>query len=153
VCIELLFMPSVFAPCPKCGGARYNAQTLEVLWRGKNIAQVLAMTVEEAARFFEGEAAVMRPLHALARDRAGLPAPGPARDRTVRRRGAAHQARHRTAAAAARRSLYVLDEPTTGLHPADVERLMAQLQTLVEAGNSVVVGRTREARGPPLPTG
>src|SRR5205085_3162644 len=65
VCVELLFMPSVFAPCPKCHGARYNAQTLEVKWQGKDIAQVLALTVEEASGFFAGEPALQRSLQAL----------------------------------------------------------------------------------------
>src|SRR5690606_14298507 len=65
VSVELLFMPSVYAPCPTCHGARYNAQTLEVLWRERSIADVLGMTVEEAADFFEGETAVLRPLQVL----------------------------------------------------------------------------------------
>jgi excinuclease ABC subunit A len=139
VCVELLFMPSVFAPCPKCGGARYNAQTLEVRWRDRNIAQVLAMTVEEAAIFFEGEEAVMRPLRALLAIglgylRLGQPA-------TELSGGEAQRIKLATELQRPQRgdSLYVLDEPTTGLHPADVERLMAQLQALVQAGNSVVV--------------
>jgi excinuclease ABC subunit A len=132
-------MPSVFAPCPKCGGARYNAQTLEVRWRDRNIAQVLAMTVEEAAIFFEGEEAVMRPLRALLAIglgylRLGQPA-------TELSGGEAQRIKLATELQRPQRgdSLYVLDEPTTGLHPADVERLMAQLQALVQAGNSVVV--------------
>src|SRR5690606_2793564 len=62
VSVELLFMPSVYAPCPDCQGARYNAQTLEIAWQGRNIAQVLAMTVDEAAAFFAGEPQVARPL-------------------------------------------------------------------------------------------
>jgi excinuclease ABC subunit A len=139
VCIELLFMPSVFAPCPKCGGARYNAQTLEVQWQGRNIAQVLAMTVEEAAAFFDGEAAIQRPLQALLAIglgylRLGQPA-------TELSGGEAQRIKLATELQRPQRGegLYVLDEPTTGLHPADVERLMRQLQALVEAGNSVIV--------------
>lgn len=139
VCIELLFMPSVFAPCPKCGGARYNDQTLEVQWQGRNIAQVLAMTVEEAAEFFAGEAALQRPLQALLAIglgylRLGQPA-------TELSGGEAQRIKLATELQRPQRgdSLYVLDEPTTGLHPADVERLMRQLQALVDAGNSVIV--------------
>jgi excinuclease ABC subunit A len=139
VCIELLFMPSVFAPCPKCGGARYNAQTLEVRWQDRNIAEVLAMTVEEAAEFFAGEAAMQRPLRALLAIglgylRLGQPA-------TELSGGEAQRIKLATELQRPQRgdSLYVLDEPTTGLHPADVERLMRQLQSLVEAGNSVFV--------------
>jgi excinuclease ABC subunit A len=139
VCIELLFMPSVFAPCPKCGGARYNAQTLEVQWQGRNIAQVLAMTVEEASEFFAREAALQRPLRALLAIglgylRLGQPA-------TELSGGEAQRIKLATELQRPQRGdgLYVLDEPTTGLHPADVERLMAQLRALVEAGNSVVV--------------
>jgi excinuclease ABC subunit A len=139
VCIELLFMPSVFAPCPKCGGARYNAQTLEVEWQDRNIAQVLAMTVEEASGFFAGEAALQRPLQALLAIglgylRLGQPA-------TELSGGEAQRIKLATELQRPQRgdSLYVLDEPTTGLHPADVERLLKQLQSLVDAGNSVVV--------------
>jgi excinuclease ABC subunit A len=139
VCIELLFMPSVFAPCPKCGGARYNAQTLEVQWQGRDIAQVLAMTVEEAAEFFAGEAAIQRPLQALLAIglgylRLGQPA-------TELSGGEAQRIKLATELQRPQRgeSLYVLDEPTTGLHPADVERLMRQLGALVDAGNSVIV--------------
>jgi excinuclease ABC subunit A len=139
VCIELLFMPSVFAPCPKCGGARYNAQTLEVQWQGRNIAQVLAMTVEEAAVFFAGEAALQRPLQALLAIglgylRLGQPATELSGGEAQRIKLATELQRTQRGA-----GLYVLDEPTTGLHPADVERLMRQLQALVEAGNSVLV--------------
>ena len=139
VCVELLFMPSVFAPCPKCQGARYNAQTLEVKWQGRNIAEVLAMTVEEAATFFADEAAVQRPLQALLGIglgylRLGQPA-------TELSGGEAQRIKLATELQRPQRgdTLYVLDEPTTGLHPADVERLLHQLDALVDAGTSVVL--------------
>jgi excinuclease ABC subunit A len=139
VSVELLFMPSVYAPCPSCHGARYNAATLKITWQDKTIADVLGMTVEEACDFFAAEAAVYKPL-ALLRDiglgylRLGQPA-------TELSGGEAQRIKLATELQRPQRgdSLYVLDEPTTGLHPADVDRLMAQLQGLVDAGNSVIV--------------
>ncbi|WP_314104737.1 excinuclease ABC subunit UvrA [uncultured Stenotrophomonas sp.] len=137
--VELLFMPSVYAPCPTCHGQRYNAKTLEVEWSGRNIAQVLAMTVEEALTFFADEAVVQRPLQLL-RDiglgylRLGQPATELSGGEAQRIKLATElqRSQHGT-------TLYVLDEPTTGLHPADVDKLMAQLHGLVDAGNTVVV--------------
>ncbi|URI08502.1 excinuclease ABC subunit UvrA [Aquincola tertiaricarbonis] len=139
VSVELLFMPSVYAPCPTCHGQRFNEATLQVKLRGRSIADVLAMTVEEALAFFEQDAAVARPL-ALLRDiglgylRLGQPA-------TELSGGEAQRIKLATELQRAQRgdALYVLDEPTTGLHPADVDRLMTQLQQLVEAGNTVVL--------------
>ena len=137
--VELLFMPSAYAPCPACRGARYNDATLEVAWRGRNIAEVLRLTVEEGCDFFADEPAVARPL-ALLRDiglgylRLGQPA-------TELSGGEAQRIKLATELQRAQRgrTLYVLDEPTTGLHPADVDRLMVQLQQLVDARNTVVV--------------
>jgi excinuclease ABC subunit A len=139
VSVELLFMPSVFAPCPACHGARYNEATLQVRWRDRNIAEVLGMTVEQALEFFEGEAAVARPL-ALLRDiglgylRLGQPA-------TELSGGEAQRIKLATELQRPQRgnTLYVLDEPSTGLHPADVDRLTAQFDLLVDAGNTVIV--------------
>jgi len=139
VSVELLFMPSVYAPCPTCHGTRYNAKTLEVEWNGRNIAQVLAMTVDEARAFFADDAVVTRPL-TLLHDiglgylRLGQPA-------TELSGGEAQRIKLATELQRSQRgdTLYVLDEPTTGLHPADVDKLMAQLHGLVEAGNTVVV--------------
>ncbi|WP_137190527.1 excinuclease ABC subunit UvrA [Stenotrophomonas rhizophila] len=137
--VELLFMPSVYAPCPTCHGQRYNAKTLEVEWNGRNIAQVLGMTVEEALGFFADEAPVQRPLQLL-RDiglgylRLGQPATELSGGEAQRIKLATELQRSQHGS-----SLYVLDEPTTGLHPADVDKLMAQLQGLVDAGNTVVV--------------
>lgn len=139
VSVELLFMPSVYAPCPQCHGARYNAQTLEVTWQDKNIAEVLGMTVDEAAAFFADDAQVARPLQVL-RDiglgylRLGQPA-------TELSGGEAQRIKLATELQRTQRgdALYVLDEPTTGLHPGDVDRLMRQLDGLVGAGNTVIV--------------
>ncbi|HAV70850.1 MAG TPA: excinuclease ABC subunit A [Stenotrophomonas sp.] len=137
--VELLFMPSVYAPCPTCHGQRYNAKTLEVQWNGRNIAQVLAMTVEEALAFFADEPPVQRPLQLL-RDiglgylRLGQPATELSGGEAQRIKLATELQRSQHGS-----SLYVLDEPTTGLHPADVDKLMTQLHGLVDAGNTVVV--------------
>ncbi|HEY0134903.1 MAG TPA: excinuclease ABC subunit UvrA [Nannocystis sp.] len=139
VSVELLFMPSVYAPCSTCHGARYNAKTLEVLYAGKNIAEVLAMTVHEAHAFFAGEPAVQRSLHVLREVglgylRLGQPA-------TELSGGEAQRIKLATELQRMSRgsTLYVLDEPTTGLHPSDVDRLMTQLDSLVAAGNTVIV--------------
>ena len=139
VSVELLFMPSVYAPCPTCHGARYNADTLAITWHDKTIADVLGMTVEEAVDFFADESAVARPL-TLLRDiglgylRLGQPA-------TELSGGEAQRIKLATELQRAQRgdALYVLDEPTTGLHPSDVDKLMAQLNGLVDAGNTVIV--------------
>jgi excinuclease ABC subunit A len=139
VSVELLFMPSVYAPCATCQGARYNPQTLAVQWQGLNIAQVLQLTVEQALETFAAEPAVLRALTVL-NDiglgylRLGQPA-------TELSGGEAQRIKLATELQRAQRgaTLYVLDEPTTGLHPSDVDRLLRQLNQLVDAGNSVVV--------------
>ncbi|CAM3616839.1 excinuclease ABC subunit UvrA [Bordetella sputigena] len=138
VSVELLFMPSVYAPCPTCHGARYNEATLKVRWNGRNIAEVLRMTVEEACDFFADQEAVLRPLRLLREIglgylRLGQPA-------TELSGGEAQRIKLATELQRSQRghSLYVLDEPTTGLHALDVDRLMAQLQRLVDLGNTVV---------------
>ncbi|HEX3849763.1 MAG TPA: excinuclease ABC subunit UvrA [Polyangiaceae bacterium] len=125
VMVELLFLPSVYSPCPTCHGARYNQKTLEVRYRDQNIAQVLAMTVDAAWQFFQDEPQLERALGVLREVGLGYLRLGqPATEL---------QRAHRIG------TLYVLDEPTTGLHPADVERLMAQLARLVESGATVIV--------------
>jgi excinuclease ABC subunit A len=136
--IELLFMPSVYAPCPTCHGARYNEATLRIELSGRNIAQVLAMTVAEASVFFEGDAAIVRPLQVLGEVglgylRLGQPA-------TELSGGEAQRIKLATELQRTQRrdTVYVLDEPTTGLHPADVAKLMHQLHALVDAGNTVI---------------
>ena len=139
VSVELLFMATVYAPCPTCHGSRYNPATLEVQWQGRNIAEVLQLTVAAAHDFFADEAAIARPL-ALLRDigleylRLGQPA-------TELSGGEAQRIKLATELQRAQRgdTLYVLDEPSTGLHAADVDRLMVQLHGLVDAGNSVVL--------------
>ncbi|QNR98393.1 excinuclease ABC subunit UvrA [Stenotrophomonas sp. 169] len=136
--VELLFMPSVYAPCPTCHGARYNAKTLEVTWEGRNIAEVLDMTVDDALVFFDQQPAVHKPLALLQAIglgylRLGQPA-------TELSGGEAQRIKLATELQRAQRgnTLYVLDEPTTGLHPSDVDKLMVQLHGLVDAGNTVV---------------
>ncbi|HWT06634.1 MAG TPA: excinuclease ABC subunit UvrA, partial [Xanthomonadales bacterium] len=135
VMVELLFLPSVYAPCPTCHGARYNAETLKITYRGKTIADVLALTVDAAWDFFSDEAAVCRSLKVLREVglgylRLGQPA-------TELSGGEAQRIKLATELQRAQRgdTLYVLDEPTTGLHPTDVEKLMAQLDGLVASGN------------------
>ena len=139
VMVELLFLPSVYAPCPTCHGARYNAKTLEIKYRGKNIAEVLGMTVDAASKFFADDAQTSRALHVLqevglAYLRLGQPA-------TELSGGEAQRIKLATELQRGQRgnTLYVLDEPTTGLHPADVERLVTQLDGLVQSGNTVIV--------------
>lgn len=137
--VELLFLPSVYAPCPTCHGARYKADILEVLYRGRSIADVLAMNVEEAATFFADEAGPAQSLSTLLRGglghlRLGQPA-------TELSGGEAQRIKLATELQKQRRghTLYILDEPTTGLHPSDADRLMEHLQELVDAGNTVIV--------------
>ena len=139
VSVELLFMPSVYAPCPDCHGARYNEATLKVTWQGKNIAEVLGLTVNQACEFFASEPSVLKPLTLLKHIglgylRLGQPA-------TELSGGEAQRIKLATELQRVQRghTLYVLDEPTTGLHPADVDKLMAQLQALVDSGHSVIV--------------
>ncbi|MDQ0015522.1 excinuclease ABC subunit A [Variovorax boronicumulans] len=139
VSVELLFLPSVYAPCPTCHGSRFNEETLKVRLRDRTIADVLAMTVEEAHAFFADDGAIERPLRLLAAIglgylRLGQPA-------TELSGGEAQRIKLATELQRSQRgdALYVLDEPTTGLHPSDVDKLMAQLGGLVDAGNTVIV--------------
>jgi excinuclease ABC subunit A len=139
VAVELLFLPGSYGPCPECDGSRYNPETLEVAYRGKNVAEILGMTVDAAAEFLSDVPPAARSLQTL-RDvglgylRLGQPA-------TELSGGEAQRIKLATELQRARRghTLYLLDEPTTGLHPSDVRLLMAQLQRLVDAGNTVVV--------------
>ncbi|WP_285409217.1 excinuclease ABC subunit UvrA [Pseudomonas sp. FR229a] len=139
VSVELLFMPSVYAPCPTCHGARYNPQTLAILWQGLSIAQVLQLTVDEAVAVFAEQAGIRRSLEVL-RDiglgylRLGQPATELSGGEAQRIKLATELQRSQRGA-----TLYVLDEPTTGLHPRDVDRLLEQLDTLVTAGHTVIV--------------
>ncbi|MCG3881285.1 excinuclease ABC subunit UvrA [Psychrobacter sp. Ps3] len=139
VSVELLFLPSVYAPCQVCHGQRYNDETLEITYRDKNIAEVLNLTVEAAYEFFAEEAPILRALDALLQVglgylRLGQPA-------TELSGGEAQRIKLATELQRTQRgdTLYILDEPTTGLHPADVSMLMAQLNGLVDAGNTVIM--------------
>ena len=139
VCVELLFMPSVFAPCPTCRGSRYQNSTLQVLYQGKNIAEVLALSVDAACDFFADHSSIHRPLKLL-QDiglgylRLGQPATELSGGEAQRVKLATELQRIPRGA-----TLYVIDEPTIGLHPADVDKLMIQLEALVDAGNTVIV--------------
>lgn len=139
VAVGLLFLPGSYAPCPACNGSRYNPETLEVTYRGKNIADVLSLTVDAALVFLTDVAVAARSLETLREVglgylRLGQPA-------TELSGGEAQRIKLATELQRARRghTLYLLDEPTTGLHPADIELLMLQLGRLVDAGNTVVV--------------
>lgn len=139
VMVELLFLPSVYTECPDCHGTRYQSSTLEILWRGRTIAEVLAMSVEEAHDFFTEEFDIMRSLTALIDVglgylRLGQPA-------TELSGGEAQRVKLASELQRSQRgdTLYVLDEPTSGLHCADSDRLITHLQTLVDAGNTVVM--------------
>ncbi|MGJ5176481.1 excinuclease ABC subunit UvrA [Bradyrhizobium oligotrophicum] len=138
VCVELLFLPSVYAPCPTCKGARYNAKTLEIKIRDRSIADVLGMTVDSAFEFFAGNEALRRSLGVLREVGLGYIRLG--QSATELSGGEAQRVKLATELQRAQRggTLYVLDEPTTGLHPSDVAKLMTQLDGLVEAGNTVV---------------
>ncbi|MBC7594046.1 MAG: excinuclease ABC subunit UvrA [Kineosporiaceae bacterium] len=139
VAVELLFLPGTYAACPTCHGSRYNAETLEVTYEGKTVADVLAMTVDDAARFLADVPAASRSLETLREVglgylRLGQPA-------TELSGGEAQRIKLATELQRARRghALYLLDEPTAGLHPADIALLLRQLHLLVEAGNTVVL--------------
>jgi excinuclease ABC subunit A len=139
VMVELLFLPSVYAPCPVCDATRYNAATLEVTYRDKNIAEVLRLNVDEAREFFIDDAAISRGLETLQEVglgylRLGQPA-------TELSGGEAQRIKLATELQRLSRghTLYILDEPTTGLHPADVKKLLIQLDRLVDAGNTVIL--------------
>lgn len=139
VAVELLFLPGTYATCPACQGARYSDETLEVRYRDKTIADVLAMTVDEASEFLADVASASRSLTTLQEVglgylRLGQPATELSGGEAQRIKLASELQRPRRG-----HTLYVLDEPTTGLHPADVDLLDGQLHRLVEAGNTVVV--------------
>ncbi len=139
VAVELLFLPGTYAPCPTCHGARYNDGTLQITYRGKNVAEVLALSVDEASAFLADVPAAARSLETL-RDvglgylRLGQPA-------TELSGGEAQRIKLATELQRARRghTLYLLDEPTSGLHPADTALLLRQLHRLVDADNTVVL--------------
>ncbi|HEY3959180.1 MAG TPA: excinuclease ABC subunit UvrA [Solirubrobacteraceae bacterium] len=137
--IEMHFLPDVYVPCEQCHGKRYNRETLEVKFKGRSIADVLDMAIEDALHFFEHIPKVRRRLETL--NAVGLGYVRLGQPATTLSGGEAQRVKLATelSKVATGRTLYILDEPTTGLHFADVERLLEVLQRLVDAGNSVVV--------------
>ena len=137
--IEMHFLADVYVPCEVCHGARYNRETLEVQYKGKNIAQVLDMTAEEAVDFFENIPKIRRKAEMLTEVGLGYVKLGQAS--TTLSGGEAQRVKLATelARTATGRTIYILDEPTTGLHAADVHRLIDVLGRLVDAGNTVLV--------------
>jgi excinuclease ABC subunit A len=139
VMVELLFLPSVYSPCPTCKGTRFNDQTLEVMYHDKNIADVLQMTVDTAWEFFSEEPLLHRSLDVVRQVGLGYLKLG--QSATELSGGEAQRIKLATELQRIQHgnTVYILDEPTTGLHPSDVEKLMVQLQLLVDAGNTVIV--------------
>lgn len=137
--IEMNFLPDVYVPCEVCHGDRYNRETLEVHFKGRTVADVLAMPIEEAAEFFAAVPAISRHLRTLVDVglgyvRLGQPAPTLSGGEAQRVKLAAELQRRSTG-----RTIYVLDEPTTGLHFEDIRKLLGVLQSLVDKGNTVIV--------------
>jgi excinuclease ABC subunit A len=137
--IEMHFLPDVYVPCEVCGGRRYNRETLEILWKGHNISEVLEMSVEEALGFFENQPKIVRILQTLydvglGYVRLGQPATTLSGGEAQRIKLASELGKRSTG-----RTFYILDEPTTGLHFEDIRKLLQVLQRLVDAGNTVVV--------------
>ena len=137
--IEMHFLPDVYVPCEVCKGKRYNRETLDVKYKGKNIADVLDMTVDEALKFFENIPRIQKKLQTLHEVglgyiRLGQPATTLSGGEAQRVKLATELSRKATG-----RTMYILDEPTTGLHMADVHKLIEVLHRLVDAGNTVVV--------------
>jgi excinuclease ABC subunit A len=139
VMVELLFLPSVYTPCPVCNGSRYNPQTLEITYKEHNIAQVLEMTVEQACNFFDEDPVIYRALDIVREVGLGYLRLG--QSATELSGGEAQRIKLATELQKTQKgsSLYILDEPTTGLHPSDVEKLLLQLNKLADAGNTVIV--------------
>ena len=137
--IEMHFLADVYVPCEVCKGARYNRETLEVQYKGKNIAQVLNMTAEEAVEFFENLPKIRRKAQTLVEVGLGYVKLG--QSSTTLSGGEAQRVKLATelARTSTGKTIYILDEPTTGLHAADVHKLIEVLQRLVEAGNTVLV--------------
>jgi excinuclease ABC subunit A len=137
--IEMNFLPDVYVPCEICHGARYNRETLEVHFKGKTISEILDMSIEEAAEFFEAVPAIRRHLQTLVDVglgyvRLGQPAPTLSGGEAQRVKLASELQKRQTG-----RTVYILDEPTTGLHFEDINKLLGVLGRLVDQGNSVIV--------------
>ena len=137
--IEMHFLPDIYVPCDVCKGHRYNRETLEVRYKGKNIYEVLDMTIEEAVKFFENVPKIRRKLETL--NEVGLSYVKLGQPSTTLSGGEAQRVKLATELArrATGRTIYILDEPTTGLHTYDVHKLIDVLQRLVDTGNTVVV--------------
>jgi excinuclease ABC subunit A len=137
--IEMHFLPDVYVPCEVCHGKRYNREALEIHYKGKEISEVLAMTCEQALEFFENQPNIARKLQTLVD--VGLGYIGLGQSATTLSGGEAQRIKLSTELSrrATGKTLYILDEPTTGLHMADVERLLHMLHALVDAGNSMIV--------------
>jgi excinuclease ABC subunit A len=137
--IEMHFLPDVYVPCEVCKGARYNRDTLDITFKGKNIAEVLDLSIEEACEFFTNQPTIARHLQTLldvglGYVRLGQPAPTLSGGEAQRVKLASELGKRATG-----RTIYILDEPTTGLHFEDVRRLLGVLQRLVDTGNTVLV--------------
>jgi len=137
--IEMNFLPDIYVPCEVCKGARYNRDTLEVLWRGKSIADILELSCEEALEFFAAQPPIARHMQTLVDVglgyvRLGQPAPTLSGGEAQRVKLASELSKRSTG-----HTLYILDEPTTGLHFEDVRKLLGVLQRLVDQGNTVIV--------------
>ena len=137
--IEMHFLPDVYVPCEVCHGKRYNRETLEVLYRGKNIADVLDMTADEALEFFENQPRLREKISALVQVGLGYIKLG--QSSTTLSGGEAQRVKLATELSrpSTGRTIYILDEPTTGLHMYDVHKLLEVLQKLTDAGNTVLV--------------
>ena len=137
--IEMHFLPDVYVQCSECSGARYNREALEIRWRNRNISEILKMTVDEAAEFFDAVPAISRKLKTLKEVGLGYITLG--QPATTFSGGEAQRIKLATELSrrATGKTLYILDEPTTGLHSADVRKLLFVLQKLVEAGNSMII--------------
>jgi len=137
--IEMQFMPDVYLPCDVCNGKRYNSETLQVKYKGKNISEVLAMTVSEAKEFFENFPKIHAPLAVL--EDVGLGYIELGQSATTLSGGEAQRIKLATELSrkATGDTFYILDEPTTGLHFDDIKKLLGVLNRLVDAGNTVVV--------------
>ena len=137
--IEMHFLPDVYIPCEHCKGKRYNRETLQILWKGHSIADVLDMSVSEALDFFENQPRIARVLQTLydvglGYIRLGQPAPTLSGGEAQRVKLASELGKRSTGS-----TFYILDEPTTGLHFEDVRKLLGVLQRLVDGGNTVLV--------------